>query len=130
MKTLQLDIITPTSIESFVNVTYLRMPGLDGLVGVQARHANAIIGLGVGEIKVNQNGKEKIFSTSGGFADIQPESVQLLLETIESKNRIDKKRAEAALNRAQTRIKDKTKDFERASQSLARAKNRIKLLNK
>ena len=130
MKNFQLDIITPSNIKSYDNISYLRIPTLDGLAGIQARHAVAIIGLGVGEIKVNQGNKEKIFSTSGGFADIKPESVQLLLETIEPKDGIDNKRAEGALNRAQKRIKDKTQDFARAEQALLKAKNRLKIFKK
>ena len=130
MKNFQLDIITPSNIESYDNVSYLRIPTLDGLAGIQARHATAIVGLGIGEIKVNQGNMEKIFSTSGGFADIKPESVQLLLETIEPKDSIDKKRAEDALGRAQKRIKDKEQDFQRAEKALLKAKNRLKILNK
>ena len=130
MKNFQLDIITPVNIESYENVSYLRIPSLDGLTGIQARHATAIIGLGVGEIKISQGNKEKIYSTSGGFADIKPESVQLLLETIESKDTIDKKRAEAALNRAKKRITDKEMNLNRAEQALLKAKNRLKILAK
>ena len=130
MKKFQLDIITPTNIESYGSVSYLRIPALDGLIGVQARHAAAIIGLGVGEIKISQENKEKIYSTSGGFADIKPEGVQLLLETIESKNTIDEKRAKNALDRAEKRIKDKDVDFNRAEQALFKAKNRLKIFNK
>jgi len=130
MKNFQLDIITPSNIESYDNVSYLRIPTLDGLAGIQARHATAIVGLGIGEIKVNQGNMKKIFSTSGGFADIKPESVQLLLETIEPKDSIDKKRAEDALGRAQKRIKDKEQDFQRAEKALLKAKNRLKILNK
>ena len=73
MKKFQLDIITPTNISSYENVSYLRIPSLDGLTGIQARHTAAIIGLDIGEIKVNQDNKEMFFSTSGGFADIKPE---------------------------------------------------------
>ena len=130
MKNFQLDIITPSNIESYDNVSYLRIPTLDGLAGIQARHATAIVGLGIGEIKVNQGNMKKIFSTSGGFADIKPESVQLLLETIQPKDSIDKKRAEDALGRAQKRIKDKEQDFQRAEKALLKAKNRLKILNK
>ncbi len=130
MKNFQLDIITPTHIETYDNVSYLRIPALDGLTGIQARHATAIIGLNIGEIKLSQGNKEKIFSTSGGFADIKPESVQLLLETIEPKDSIDKKRAEDALGRAQKRIKDKEQDFQRAEKALLKAKNRLNVLNK
>ena len=130
MKNFQLDIITPTNIESFEKVSYLRIPSLDGLTGIQARHATAIIGLGVGEIKISHGNEEKTYSTSGGFADIKPESVQLLLETIESKKTIDKKRAENALDRAEKRIKDKKMDINRAEEALLKAKNRLKILAK
>ena len=130
MKTLQLDIITPTNITSYDNVSYLRIPALDGLTGIKSQHATAIIGLGIGEIKVTQNGKEMIFATSGGFADIKPESVQLLIETIESKETLDSKRAQDALDRAQKRMQDKNNDLHRAEQALLKAKNRLKILSK
>ena len=129
MKNFQLDIITPTSLQSFKNVSYLRIPALDGLTGIKARHATAIIGLGIGEIKITKDGKEKKFSTSGGFADIKPESVQLLIETIESKENFDIKRAKAACDRAEKRMKDKTNDLKRAQQSLSKAKNRLKIFS-
>lgn len=130
MLVFQLDIITPTSIKSFSNVAYLRMPGLDGLIGVQSKHANSIIALDVGEIKITINGKDQYFATSGGFSDIKKESVQLLLETVESVDSIDKERAENALNRAKENYSNKTMDLHRAKQSIKRAENRLKLINK
>ena len=130
MNQFQLDIITPTSIHSYSKITYLRIPSFDGLVGIQARHATAIIALDIGEIKMVLDGKTIYFATSGGFSDIRPEGVQLLLETVEEKTYIDKDRAEKALQRAEKLSKDKTMDIDRASRSLKRAKNRIKLLRK
>ena len=106
-----LDIITPTSIESFNNVEYLRIPSLDGLIGIQAKHAKAIIGLEIGEIKVTYQGSELIFATSGGFADIAYEGVQLLLETIELASGIDKDRAQDSFKRAKNRLKKHDGDF-------------------
>jgi F-type H+-transporting ATPase subunit epsilon len=130
MKNFQLDIITPTNIVSYESVSYVRIPALDGLTGVQSKHANAIIGLDIGEIKVTKDNKEIYFSTSGGFADIKPESVQLLLETFESKESIDQKRAKDSLKRAKERRSDKKMDIERAENALLRAKNRLKIFNK
>ena len=130
MNQFQLDIITPTSIHSYSKITYLRIPSFDGLVGIQARHATAIIALDIGEIKMVLDGKTIYFATSGGFSDIRPEGVQLLLETVEEKTNIDKDRAKKALERAEKLSKDKTMDIDRASRSLKRAKNRIKLLSK
>ena len=130
MNKFQLDIITPTSITSYNDISYLRVPSLDGLTGIQAKHAPAIIALTIGEIKIVADGKTRYFATSGGFSDIQPEGVQLLLETIEEKISIDKQRAEKALRRADKMMEDKSKDVDRAIRSLARAKNRLKLINK
>ena len=65
MNTFHLDIITPTSTHTFENISYLRIPGLDGLVGIEANHANAIIALDVGEIKINIDGKTLYFSSKG-----------------------------------------------------------------
>tara|TARA_B100001123_G_C14452411_1_gene687108 strand:+ start:107 stop:499 length:393 start_codon:yes stop_codon:yes gene_type:complete len=126
----QLDIITPTSINSYDNISYLRVPSLDGLTGIQAKHATAIIALTIGEIKITIDGKNQYFSTSGGFSDIRPEGVQLLLETVENKDRIDQKRAEEALERAQKRFEDKSMNIERAQHALLRAKNRLNLFKK
>ena len=130
MNKFQLDIITPTSIHSYDNISYLRIPSLDGLTGIQAKHAKSIIALTIGEIKITTNGKDKYFSTSGGFSDIKPEGVQLLLETIENKEDINKDRAVKSLERAEKRFKDKSMDLKRAHKAILRAKNRLNLFNK
>ena len=130
MNSFHLDIITPTSTETFEDVSYIRAPGLDGLFGIQANHANAIIALDIGELKIEVRGKTLYFSTSGGYTDIQSKGVQLLLESIESSNDIDLERAKQSLDKAQKRIQDKTQDIERAQRSLQRAKNRLSLIKK
>ena len=129
-KTFHLDIITPTSIQSLDNVTYLRVPSMDGLVGIQARHTIAIIGLDIGEIKVTSNGKDVCFSTSGGFVDIKNEGVQLLVETVEALENIDQNRAQSSLDRGQKRLKDHQNDIARADLAIRRAKNRLTLYKK
>jgi F-type H+-transporting ATPase subunit epsilon len=130
MNTFHLDIITPTNTHTFKDVSYVRIPGIDGLLGIEANHANAIIALNIGEIKIEINNKTLYFSTSGGFTDIQSKGVQLLLETFEESKIIDKSRAEKSLQKAEQRLKDKSQNFERANKSLQRAKNRISVFNK
>ena len=130
MNKFQLDIITPKSITSYENVSYLRIPTIDGLAGIQAKHANAIIAIDIGEIKITINGKNQYFSTSGGFSDIKPESVQLLIESFEASNTINKERAIKSLERAKVRMKDKLMDLKRTSLALKRAKNRLKISKK
>lgn len=128
-KNFQLDIITPTSLLSINNVSYLRIPGLDGLLGVQAKHAKSIIALNIGEIKImNAQGKTSYYATNGGFVDIKREGIQLLLETFESSSDLNKKRAEDSLKRAKQRMSDKTQDLKRANESLKRAQNRLHII--
>jgi len=126
----KVDIITPISMESFNNVNYLRIPSLDGLTGIQARHASSIIALDIGEIKIVANNKEQVFATSGGFADIRPEGTQLLLETFESGKIINKKRDQQAAEKATQHLSNNNDDLKRATLALKRAKNRLAILKK
>ncbi len=127
MSSFQLEIVTPTKVLDKGQVEYLRCQGLDGSFGVMANHREAIIALGVGEIKVTQNGKEHFLATSGGFVEITKEKVELLLETYELAEEIDSKRATAALERAKERKHQSEMDQIRNGASLKRAVNRLKV---
>lgn len=129
MSEFRLEIVTPTKLMDEGNVDYIRCPGLDGSFGVMANHQNAIIALGIGEIKVTQNKKEHYFATSGGFAEIEKEKVQLLVETVEHSGEIDSNRAEESLNRVKMRKKDAKGELDQARMdvSMTRAVNRLKV---
>ena len=126
-KTFQLDIITPTNVISEGQVEYLRAPSTEGLFGIMGGHSVATILIDIGEIKVTKDGKEFYYATNGGFADIRPESVMLLVETAEKVSDIDKDRAEEAMKRAKDRLKDNETDLKRAKNAIARARNRLKI---
>ena len=127
MSSFQLEIVTPTKLLDEGQVEHVRCPGLDGSFGVMASHREAIIALGVGEIKVTQNGKDHFLATSGGFAEITREKVELLLETYERTEEIDTSRAENAFQRAEERIKAKGMDTIRNKAALERAVNRLRV---
>ena len=124
--TFQLEIITPTQIFIEGQVSYVRAESPDGQFGIMAKHTPATIALGIGAIKVVKDGKESFYATNGGFADIQPESVLLLLETAELVSDIDIDRAEAAKKRAQDRLKDKKMDKARSRTAIAKAEHRLR----
>ncbi len=125
--TFQLEIVTPTEIFSEGQVSYVRADSLEGQVGIMARHTDAIVALGIGEIKVVKDDKEYFYATSGGYADIQAEGVLLLLETAEKVSNIDINRAETAKKRALDRLSNNKMDQVRLHTSIARAENRIKV---
>ena len=128
--TFQLEIITPTRIFTEGQVSYVRAESPDGQFGIMAKHTPATIALGIGEIKVVKDGKESFYATNGGFADIQKESVLLLVETAEKVSDIDKDRAESARQRAQERLQNKEMDRSRTQTAIAKAKNRLKVFNR
>ena len=128
--TFQLEIITPTQIFSEGQVNYVRGESPDGQFGIMSHHTAATVALGIGEVKVVKNGKEYFYATTGGFADVQPESVLLLLETAELVSDIDVDRAEAAKKRAQDRLNDKNMDKARSRTAIAKAKNRLKIFHR
>ena len=126
-KTFQLDIVTPTKVISESQVEYLRAPSTEGLFGIMGGHAVATILMDIGEIKITKDGKEFYYATNGGFADIRPESVMLLVETAENISDIDKDRAENAMKRAKDRFQDNETDLKRATDAIVRARNRLKI---
>jgi len=128
MATFSVEIVTPTRVITEEDVSYLRCPGVDGSFGVMADHAEAIIALSVGEVKIKIDEKEKFIATSGGFVDISSDKVLLLLETAELAFEIDTKRAREAMQRAKGRLNNKGKvDVFRAEAALLRAINRLKV---
>lgn len=127
MSTFQLEIVTPTKILDEGYIEHVRCPGLDGYFGIMANHRGAIIAIGIGEIKVTQNGKDHYLATSGGFIEISKAKVELLLETYERADTIDIQRAESAMQRAKERKQAKDIDIARNKASLLRAVNRLKV---
>ena len=67
MNEFPLEIVTPIKLVDEGEVDYVRCPGLDGSFGVMANHQNAIIALGIGEIKVTQNKKD--YYLAGGISN-------------------------------------------------------------
>ena len=126
----QLDIITPNGSRMLGSVDYLRAPSIDGLFGVMAKHIPAIIAINPGEIKVIVDGKETLYATSGGYADVKKEGVMLVLETAERGDEIDVDRANKSIERATKDLKNKTKDIEKSKLAIEKAKVRIRISKK
>ena len=67
----------------------------------------------------------------GSKVSINNSKVELLVETVEEASDIDKKRAEASMERAKDRLRSKDKiDPKRAELALARAINRLSISRK
>ena len=83
--------------------------------------------MGVIEVKTEKG--TVFFATSGGFAEVVENDMNVLVETCEAATDIDIERAERARDRAMQRLKQATKDIDipRAQAALARSLNRLQV---
>ncbi len=133
MKTFSVEIVTPINVIIEENVRYIRCPGLDGSFGILKNHREGIIALGIGEVKIENDNSIEWYATSGGFAEITSDKIELLLESIEKSNDIDVKRATKSIERARERKLESQNnkiDSLRLEASLARAINRLNVSKK
>lgn len=104
-------------------------PGADGMLGILPRHAPIISLLAMGEMRVVKDRQEEPLTIFGGFLEVAHDTVRVLADTAELAEEIDIARAEAARQRAETRLSQRTGDIElaRAELALRRALIRLKV---
>ena len=113
------------------DVDIVVLPGEEGQLGVLPRHARIVTLLEPGEVLTRKAGEETSLAISGGFAQIDPDSVTILSDAAEYAEDIDMDRAEEARRRAQERISNPsaTPDLElaRAESALLRSMARLRV---
>jgi len=128
---LTLRVITPDSIVLDTQVEALRVPGLDGSIGILPRHAHMVAALDVGILYYRSSGKEAALFLSGGFAEVRSNTVRVVCEAGEKPEEIDEERARAAEARARARLDEGRStpaqiDLLRAELALRRAQARLR----
>jgi F-type H+-transporting ATPase subunit epsilon len=102
-------------------------PGTEGYLGILRDHAPLVTQLMPGKLTVKDlDGNETVYAVSGGFLEVNHNTVTLLADSLELGTEIDLERAEAAAQRARERLARKQTgiDFDRAEIALKRALNR------
>ncbi len=95
MKTFLLDIVTPDGPAFQGPVERLVLPAAEGLLGVLPGHEPLVASMRPGPLHYEVDGKVEWMAVSGGFAQIGPSKVVLLVETAEASGAIDQARARA-----------------------------------
>src|SRR3954454_8023414 len=114
--TFQLEIVTPEKLVVRDSAEEAQIPGLNGYLGILPGHAPLITELGAGEISYRSGGQSHRFSLAWGFAEVLPDRVTVLAETVERADEIDVSRARQALASAEESLKsaDSEHDFAQA----------------
>lgn len=79
----------------------LLAPGAEGEVGILPNHAPLLTTLNMGVVRIRHEGKEEIFTITGGVLEVRPDVVTVLADIGENVAKIDVARAEAAKARAE-----------------------------
>lgn len=126
----QLRIITPDRVFYEGEATMVEFNTTEGQIGVLPGHIPLTVIVKPGILKIHESEEEKEAALHSGFAEILPDSITILAEVIEWPDEIDENRAQAAMERAEQRLKTKSPDTDiaRAETALLRALARIQVL--
>jgi F-type H+-transporting ATPase subunit epsilon len=127
-KTIRLEIITPDASVFQGEVDFVLVRALDGDLGIMPSHAPLLASLQIWPLScMIENHKKNLF-VSGGFLEVNSNTVTIVTLAAELADQIDIKRAEEAKKRAENRLYRQAADLdvERAQLALHRALGRIK----
>ena len=128
-RSFHLEIRTPEQLVYEGDITSINAPGVEGNFQILAGHIPFLTALEVGEIRVRESETPQLMATSGGVFEVLRTGVTVLVETAEWASEIDVERAKNALERAEAQLTTNAPDLNRprAEAALARAQNRIKV---
>ena len=104
-KHLTLEVVTPEGLLLREEVDDVTAPGEQGYFGVRPGHTPFLSTLGAGEISYGRGHQRFHMTCFWGVCEVLPDRVSILAEIGERAEDIDVQRAEAALQRAQERLK-------------------------
>ena len=125
-----LRIITPDRVFYENPADMVEFNTTEGEIGVLPGHIPMTVIVKPGILYIHEAQEEKKAALHAGFAEILPEGVTILAETIEWPGEIDENRAKSAMERAEHRLQDKAPntDIARAETALQRAIARIQVI--
>lgn len=125
---LKLDIVTPYGSVFSEDVDEITAVGSEGEFGVLPGHAPFLTTLKSGSFSCKAEAGNMYFFVNWGYAEVGPEKVIILADSAELSTDIDVERAHEARGRAEERLEKEEKiDFVRAEAALERAITRIRI---
>ena len=129
---INLEVVTPKGAIVSEKVDIVTAPGFAGEFGVLANHAPFLSTIKVGTLHYKKDGNEMELMISGGFCEVSNNKITFLVESAERGHEIDVDRALQAKERAEKRLLQTKEqlakiDRTRAEAALQRALARLKI---
>jgi len=131
MAQIQLEVVTPSGAVVSEDVDIVTAPGVGGEFGVLANHAPFLSTIKTGTLTFKKDRVAKFLMVTGGFTEVSNNKITFLVEGAEFGNDIDVERALRAKERAEKRLTQAQQSTEkinrvRAEAALQRAMARIR----
>jgi F-type H+-transporting ATPase subunit epsilon len=128
---IQLEVVTPKGAVISEEVNIVTAPGFGGEFGVLPHHAPFLSTINIGTLSYKTDDKTVELMVSGGFCEVSSNKITFLVESAEFGHEIDVDRAMRAKERAEKRLtealqKKEKIDRVRAEIALQRAMARLK----
>jgi F-type H+-transporting ATPase subunit epsilon len=129
---IKLEVVTPKGAIVSDDVDIVTAPGFAGEFGVLANHAPFLSTIRVGTLRYKKDGNELELMISGGFCEVSNNKITFLVESAERGQEIDVERALRAKERAEKRLlqakeQQEKIDRTRAEAALQRALARLRI---
>lgn len=129
MKSFHLQVLASDSVFYDGKCVMAVLPATDGQIGIMANHGDIVAAVEVGEIRIQQEDESWLRAVVGkGVMQFINNRMTVLTEFAELPEQIDEKRALAARERAQERLRQKQsiQEYHQSKAALARAIARLK----
>lgn len=129
---IHVELVTPDKLMLREDVLAVSLPGREGYLGILPGHAPLLTELKPGQLSYTQGTTTHYLFVAGGFAEVQPHRVTVLVEASERPEEIDVERAKRAQQRAEERLRqagagETEIDALRAQAALQRAMARVEV---
>ncbi|MDW7772332.1 MAG: F0F1 ATP synthase subunit epsilon [Desulfobulbaceae bacterium] len=121
MAQIHLEVVTPTGPVISDEVDIVTAPGFGGEFGVLANHAPFLSTIKTGTLSFKKDKQSRYLMVSGGFAEVSNNKITFLVESAEYGNDIDVDRAIKAKERAEKRIAQAAQHSEKINRARAEA---------
>ena len=102
---LTLEIVTPEAKVYSDTIDSVVIPTVEGEIGVLPGHIPLVTQVEHGELRVAKGASTQLLAVSGGFAQIDGDTVRVLAEHAITEEKIDENAVEAAMKRAEDELK-------------------------
>jgi F-type H+-transporting ATPase subunit epsilon len=103
---LTLEIVTPEAKVYSDTIDSVVVPTVEGEIGVLPGHIPLLTQVADGELRVTKGASTQLLAVSGGFAQIEGDTVRVLAEHAIDEAKIDENAVEAAMKRAEQELKE------------------------